>query len=535
MKKVYLPKVGILFESKKGTYYYNPITDQGQFEPFDITDVIYLPDNWDLIKSLKGTFYFYNRTTGKSQYKIPDDTEINKWYATYDPMIDYYTNDDIPLPADSYNIIKVFEELGIDISKDIANISAECKNKNININIFLINLLKTNPDIRGLDLSNCNFSRLSLENFKDIKDIEVDSLREKGIPIPQDLAGSQDPNLDYLKDIEYESAFGRLSYRSDEEIVSKLNDDINSKPIGEKGIWMDRIISVLYDNNILYGELTNSNITTEDLKNVPNWIYNLYKYYPWESMTKLDTQLIVELLLYRFKKLKIIWFNTHNFESKNTENPDLSIKECYENIYETFETYLPNVEIIDTAYDSWDSFYGEFNNWVGDIPLWSLAGFPLDIMIKNFLTRGFNPQEGYDKYLINLIKDGGHDGEFFYLTNDGHDNNDLTKSIIKILSEFLNKGVNPRLDILLKIDQENEEEVENEARQTIVKSHVIDSLDEINPLLVSDEKINKYLPSYWNDIQPFYIYDDDGYQEDFADTMWQQYKYKSKRLRKFKR
>jgi hypothetical protein len=78
MKRVYLPKGGILFDSKKGTYYYNPITDQGQFEPFDITDVIYLPDNWDLKKSFKGTSYFYNTTTGKSQYEIPDDAEVNK-------------------------------------------------------------------------------------------------------------------------------------------------------------------------------------------------------------------------------------------------------------------------------------------------------------------------------------------------------------------------------------------------------------------------------------------------------------------------
>ena len=47
------PKEGITLRSKNTAkdYYYNPITDTQQYKPFDIQEIISIPDTWDILYS----------------------------------------------------------------------------------------------------------------------------------------------------------------------------------------------------------------------------------------------------------------------------------------------------------------------------------------------------------------------------------------------------------------------------------------------------------------------------------------------------
>ena len=72
-----------------------------------------------------------------------------------------------------------------------------------------------------------------------------------------------------------------------------------------------------------------------------------------------------------------------------------------------------------------------------------------------------------------------------------------------------------------------------------IKAMLVDTLYKLNPEYVSDEKLNKYLPSDWNSIKPDYwqYTDDENYENSssFINQFWEQMKYFSKRLREYKR
>jgi len=70
------PKEGIHLRSKNTgkDYYYNPITDTQQYKPFDIQQMISIPDAWDIFYSKNNIPYFKNSLTSKTQFKIPDDS-----------------------------------------------------------------------------------------------------------------------------------------------------------------------------------------------------------------------------------------------------------------------------------------------------------------------------------------------------------------------------------------------------------------------------------------------------------------------------
>ena len=129
MKIYHPPKKGIPFQLKTGKiYYYNSIDDQSQFDPYNISDTIYLPDHWDIKKSSEGNTYFYNTINDKSQYKIPDDAEINKLEPVREPMIDSYSKHGLSL-KDYYSTIQIFKELGVGkINRNIIKITEGCIN-----------------------------------------------------------------------------------------------------------------------------------------------------------------------------------------------------------------------------------------------------------------------------------------------------------------------------------------------------------------------------------------------------------------------
>ena len=75
---VILPKEGIPFKSKKTgkTFYYNPITDTKQYKPFNIEEIIYTSDNWDVFYLKDKTPLFKNRSTDETQFRMPVDSVL---------------------------------------------------------------------------------------------------------------------------------------------------------------------------------------------------------------------------------------------------------------------------------------------------------------------------------------------------------------------------------------------------------------------------------------------------------------------------
>ena len=72
------PKEGITFKSKSTgkTYYYNPVNDKKQYKPFDIKEIIYMPENWDIFYLEDNTCCFKNELTGETQFKMPVDSVL---------------------------------------------------------------------------------------------------------------------------------------------------------------------------------------------------------------------------------------------------------------------------------------------------------------------------------------------------------------------------------------------------------------------------------------------------------------------------
>jgi hypothetical protein len=75
---VIIPKEGIPLKSKKTgkTFYYNPITDTKQYKPFNIQEIIYTSDNWDVFYLRDKTPWFKNRLTHETQFKMPVDSVL---------------------------------------------------------------------------------------------------------------------------------------------------------------------------------------------------------------------------------------------------------------------------------------------------------------------------------------------------------------------------------------------------------------------------------------------------------------------------
>ena len=74
-----LPQKGFEFLSitKNKIYYYDPISDVGQWSRLNLEYTIKLPPNWNIVISQAGKIYFHNNLTRENQYKIPENTLVN--------------------------------------------------------------------------------------------------------------------------------------------------------------------------------------------------------------------------------------------------------------------------------------------------------------------------------------------------------------------------------------------------------------------------------------------------------------------------
>ena len=163
-----LPPKGFEFLSgtKNKVYYYNPISNIGQWFPFTLDYTIELPPNWTIVKNSRdgiGKTYFYNSVTKQSSYKIPEGTVINPLEVIIDPMVAYYNTNGLPL-EDYENTLKGLKSMGVNISgKNITKITEGCKKSSPEggrspILDFLDKLYQQSPNITQINLSNCEIT-----------------------------------------------------------------------------------------------------------------------------------------------------------------------------------------------------------------------------------------------------------------------------------------------------------------------------------------------------------------------------------------
>ncbi len=150
-----IPSNGFEFISHKFNkiYYYDPISNKGQWTPLNLNYTVNLPPDW-IIVTKRGKVYFYNTRTKNSQYEIPENTVINPLEGVADPLRDYYIKQGIPL-EDYKNTLVGLEKIGIVIPQgDITKITTGCKNIS-DITELIDYLLQHSPNLREIDLSNC--------------------------------------------------------------------------------------------------------------------------------------------------------------------------------------------------------------------------------------------------------------------------------------------------------------------------------------------------------------------------------------------
>ena len=167
-----IPSNGFEFTNKYNKiYYYDPISNKGQWTPFNLNYTIKLPEFWVIVMA-KEKVYFYNIETNKSQYKIPENTVINPLEGIADPMIDYYINNGLPL-EDYQNTIVGLKKIGIVIpSEYITKITTGCNNIS-DITELIDYLLQHSPNVREIDLSNCEVTPEIVEKLMQFSKLQV--------------------------------------------------------------------------------------------------------------------------------------------------------------------------------------------------------------------------------------------------------------------------------------------------------------------------------------------------------------------------
>ena len=168
-----IPSNGFEFISNKYNkiYYYDPVSNKGQWTPFNLNYTINLPEDW-IIYQGKSNVYFYNQKTKKQQYKIPENTVINPLQGIGDPMLEFYIKNGLPL-EDYNNTIVGLNKIGIVIPrKHITKITDGCQNIS-DINQMIDYLLEHSPNITEIDLSNCEITPEIQEKLKNFPKLQV--------------------------------------------------------------------------------------------------------------------------------------------------------------------------------------------------------------------------------------------------------------------------------------------------------------------------------------------------------------------------
>lgn len=215
---------------------------------------------------------------------------------------------------------------------------------------------------------------------------------------------------------------------------------------------------------------------------------------------------------------------------------------------------------------NWKQFFSEYLEFLNDNRYsnnsewakWIYFGWKPEEIVKGLLATRHNAQIGYREFINTIIYGTRYSPDLFINPIILHERNpdDLTHIEI-FLKLFFQYGAEPNLERLLTPERiiskeeiktpyqpSDEENIDEEESVFIeIKAKLIDSLYKLNPDYVSNEKLNKYLPSNWNNIQPEYLdytigdeINIEEYKQDrpFIQQYWENMKYFSKRLRDYK-
>ena len=157
---------------------------------------------------------------------------------------------------------------------------------------------------------------------------------------------------------------------------------------------------------------------------------------------------------------------------------------------------------------------------------WSKDGWEeIDVIKGLLLGVGLDSQEGYNEIITSFIK-GASIEDYYY----------WGEMLNEILRLFLKNGSNPNLYRLLKEPNFTfDYSIDQEENSIKIKAKIIDTLYQINPIYVSDEKLNQKLPPNWNNIYPEWWLETDNNTSPPEIQYWENMKYFSTRLNQFQK
>ena len=292
----------------------------------------------------------------------------------------------------------------------------------------------------------------------------------------------------------------------------------------------------------------------EDYENTLKGLQDMGVNISGKNITKItegckDTKTILDFLdkLYQ-QSPNITQINLSNCEITPEVSEKLALFPQLKRVFslEKIENLPPRVVNIYSPIKTWEEFNRQLLDSLSSAQQEEWVDYDwsdIDI-IRGLLDMGLNPQEGYDKLIDTLIDGNRYAREYW---QGGLWDPDKPLYIIRMLNLFLSRGVQPNLPRLLRPEGIGNKlyfrngnmnpSIEDEEQYAYIKGMLIDTLYEINPEYVSNKKLNMYLPSDWNSIQPDYWQETDV--EDYEDVVpyyrqfWEHMKYFSTRLLQF--
>ena len=487
-----IPEKGFEFVSNvyNKIYYYNPITNTGQWTPFKLDHKIKLPEDWIVYKN-NGKVSFYNPKTKKTQYKIPENTvledESDQKKYVVSGLLGNYLKQTKTRDYNTLLALGMTRKEALDYIRLEKNKKGGCRRADQDTREYLQNLFNANPLLTVVDLTGCI-----------VTDEVVSFLKQRG-------------NIDKVYiDTSYNSVHKDWShiFAIGRHVV--INNNYGVPPFPPELIdpahlyWLSRQLETLKGRQ-KYLNQRGQEITSEqkdELKKLQEQIEQLRKHEKGEGPIMVD---FPSKFMYVYDGIKYInnpwspWFSILLL-SLNTEVSEI------------------DPELVDG--DANELKIKGYSDWV--YPHQEGAPNPQDdiTFIKEGLQKGLDPQSGLNA-LINTFLDGARYAKEFEEFEPGAA---AWRSTFKdYFIPFIERGAVPNFNIIFKNYIELESgspqlgDVEEFNNHANIAGMILQSFYIINPNLVVG-KIDDFLPSDWNSLVP--IHWEDNPVWDIESTEW---------------
>ena len=284
---------------------------------------------------------------------------------------DFENINQLQLNDDITQIIQNFASLNSELSLDyLLNLNDDTNDTNLNNRLLLIEILDKFYDVNWTDIIN----DLIFQNSDNLTLVE--KLENLSQLIERRIKGIEDYFDEFMNKLD-----NNITAQEATKLLSKFIDDIMNAIINDEnlGIYNNKIVKFLKAHNAKF--VVEPFEYQKDLKTIEKILSNdiLYEY------------LLPDLIRYYDYDGSLLYLFIKSLPS---------------------DMMYYNKDLGKFTYHNWDDFYDVLNDHLsedpyhsGDIrfPCFSIRKEnPIDI-IKELLDQGFNAQEGYDKYITNIV------------------------------------------------------------------------------------------------------------------------------------